>query len=48
MKAQFTVTVPVVMGQSEAGGAAALVGPLCVLTLVSTESSGIMPALINV
>lgn len=48
MKTQFTVTVPAVMGESEARGAAALVGPLCVLTLVSTEPSRIMPALINV
>lgn len=41
-------TVSAVVGQFESSGAAALVGPLCVLTLVSTESSGIMPALIDI
>lgn len=42
------ITVSAIMGQFEAGGAAALVGPLCVLTLVSAESSGIMPALVDI
>lgn len=36
------------MGQLEASGAAALVGPLRVVTLVGAESSGIMPALVDV
>lgn len=48
MKSDWTFTVSVVLGQLEAKGAAALVGPLCVLTLVGAESPGIMPALIDV
>lgn len=48
MKSEFTITVSAVVGQFEAGGAAALVGPLCVLTPVGAESSRIMPALIDI
>lgn len=48
MDCDFTFTVSAVVGQFEASGAAALVGPLCVLTLVGAESSGIMPALIDI
>lgn len=48
MKSDLTFTVPAVMGQFEASGAAACVGPLCVLTLMGTESSGIMPTLVDV
>lgn len=44
----FTFTVSAIMGQFEASGAAALVGPLCVLTLVGAESSWIIPALIHI
>lgn len=47
MKSDFTFTVSAVVGQLEASGAAALVGPLCVLTLVGTQSE-IMPALIDI
>ncbi len=48
IKRDFTFTVSAVVGQFEASGAATLVGPLCVLTLVGTEASGIIPALIDV
>lgn len=48
MKRDFTSTVSAVRGQLEASGAAALVGPLCVITLVGAEPSGIMPALIDI
>lgn len=36
------------MGQFEASGAAAQVGPLGVVTLVGAESSGVMPALVDI
>lgn len=42
------VTVSAIVRQFEAGCAAALVGPLCVLTLVGAQSSRIMPALIDI
>lgn len=48
MKSDFTFTVSAVVGQFEANGAGALVGTFCVLTLVGTESSWIMPALIDI
>lgn len=48
MDCDFTFTVSAIVGQFEASGAAALVGPLCVLTLVGAESSGIIPALIDI
>lgn len=41
-------TVSAIVGQSEASGAAALVGPLCVVTLVGAKSSWIMPALVDI
>lgn len=48
MKMKFTIAVSAIVGQFEANGADALVGPLGVLTLVGAESSGIMPALIDI
>lgn len=45
---EFTVTVSAIMAQFEASCAAAQVGPLCVITPVGTESSRIMPALIDI
>lgn len=41
-------TVSAVVRQLKASGATALVGPLCVLTLVGTESPGVIPALIDI
>lgn len=41
-------TVSAVLGQFESGGAAAHIGPLCILTFVGTQSSRIMPAFINI
>lgn len=48
MKSEFTVTVSAIMRQFEACCAAALVGPLSVVTLVGAESPRIMPALIDI
>lgn len=41
-------TVPAVIGQFEACGAAALVGPLCVFTFMGTKCSRVMPAFIDI
>lgn len=48
MKSEFTFTVSAIIGQFETSGAAAPVGPLCVLTLVGAESSWIMSALVDI
>lgn len=48
MKSKSTFTVSAVVRQLEADCAAALVGPLRVLTFVGAQSSGIMPALIDI
>lgn len=42
------VTISAILGQSEANSAAAVVGPLRVLTLVGAESSRVVPALIDI
>lgn len=44
----FTFAASTILGQFEASGAAALVGPLRVLTLVAAQASGIMPALVDI
>lgn len=46
--APITITVPAIPGKLEASGAAALVGPRRVVTLVCTEASGEVPAFVQI
>lgn len=48
MNMSLTITVPAISCQLEAGGAVALVGAQCVLTLVSTQAARVVPALVDV
>lgn len=43
-----TFAASLIMGESEAGGAAASVGSLCVLAIVGAQSSGVVQALVHI